>query len=82
MSDSLNATVIVIRLVSTISANAVLEPDEPLEPLEPLEPVEPVEPAPPRLPAAEVPVPVLDPEDEPELEPEPPAEMESPGDTL
>ena len=43
MSDSLNATVIVSELVSTISANGLLELDEPLEPLEL-----------PRLPAADV----------------------------
>ncbi|MGZ6622111.1 MAG: hypothetical protein ACXVHD_21015 [Solirubrobacteraceae bacterium] len=49
MSDSLNATVIVILLVFTISANEVDPPDE-LE--------EPEEPEPPRLPAV-VPVPPL-----------------------
>ena len=44
-SDSLNATVIVILLVFTISANEVELPEEDEEP------VEPVEPEPPRLPA-------------------------------
>ena len=50
-SDSLNATVIVILLVFTISANELDPPEEE-------EPVEPVEPEPPRLPAV-VPVPPL-----------------------
>jgi outer membrane biosynthesis protein TonB len=85
MSDSLSATVIVIEFVSTISANGVLEPDDPLELLEAPEL------APPRLPAAEVPVPAVVPEEpeEPEEEPEPeapepeePADTESPGGTL
>jgi len=46
MSDSLNATVIVIESVLTISANAELEPPDDEDELEP-----------PRLPAVELPAP-------------------------
>jgi hypothetical protein len=63
MSDSLNATVIVILPVFTISANELDPPDEDDEPEEPVEPVEPVLP---RLPAV-VPVPPLAEELEDEL---------------
>ena len=76
-SDSLNATVIVILLVFTISATE-LDPPENVE-----EPVEPVEPEPPRLPAV-VPLPPLAEELDDELllelldEVEPPL-TESPG---
>ena len=74
MSDSPNATVIVILLVLTISANDELEALDVLDELD--------EPEPPRLPAL---VPVLP--DEEELDDEPPdelagvdpAETESPG---
>lgn len=82
MSDSLNATVIVIVPVLTISANAELVPldaaDEPPDAADaPLE-----LPAPPRLPELELPVPLLA-----GLEPEVPApvlpaDTESPGERL
>jgi hypothetical protein len=74
MSDSLNATVIVIVCVLTISANA--EPELP----DPVEPVEPVD-EPPSPPADELPVP---PPEEDELDDDEPFELlldDDPADT-
>jgi hypothetical protein len=82
MSDSLNATVIVIVLVLTISANAVLVPldvaDEPVDAAD-----EPLElPEPPRLPELALPVLLLEAVEPVVLVPVPPADTESPGERL
>jgi hypothetical protein len=86
MSDSLNATVIVIVLVLTISANAELVPlDAAAEPPDAAdEPPDAADepPEPPRLPELELPVPLVV-ELEPELlVPVLPADTESPGERL
>jgi hypothetical protein len=86
MSDSLNATVIDIELVLTISAKGELEPVD----VDPPELEEDDEPEPPRPPAVVVPVPpVVEPEEELALEvlevdtlPVDPADTALPGERL